>query len=257
MKHFLRIIIILAVFLVSQVIAAVVALAMAGQLVTDAQNIEAILANIDPVAFGRATLMVYLVTIVVLWATGLAGRRVFARVHHVGFSSAVLAIFGFFLMAQGLSLVAGLFDLDDKGTTAMFGSMLGDPLCVLGLCVVIPALEEMVFRAGILREMTASGIHPVIAVITSAAAFGVLHGNLQQSIPAVIMGVVLGWLYVRSGNLRLCLAAHIVNNAAACAEMKMPEMDGFIAQMSTPIVATAGLALFAAGLLLLYKPLCK
>ena len=105
--------------------------------------------------------------------------------------------------------------LADDSSMQPFEGMLHNPLCLLLLCVVGPLCEELVFRVGILRSLYRFNVPGWLAAAISALAFAVVHGNLAQGIPAFIMGFVFGMAYLRTGNLRLCLPMHMVNNIVA------------------------------------------
>ena len=79
---------------------------------------------------------------------------------------------------------------------------------------VLPAiLEEMVFRGCVLRLLRPYGNW--FAIIVSAATFGLMHGNLRQIPFAVIVGMVLGWLYVITDNIWIPISVHFINNATS------------------------------------------
>lgn len=85
---------------------------------------------------------------------------------------------------------------------------------VLNLIVVavLPALlEELVFRGCLLRLLRTYG--DWTAVVVSAVLFGLMHGNLRQVPFAIIVGLVLGWLYVVTQNIWMPILVHFLNNA--------------------------------------------
>lgn len=127
----------------------------------------------------------------------------------------LFAILGTTLTAFGLSLVLGPLHLPDEGTTIQFEGMLSNGLNWLLLVLIGPLCEELTFRAGIQQSLLENKLHPWLAAALSALAFALIHGNLAQGIPAFIVGFVLGLLYNRTGNLWLCLPAHIANNLLA------------------------------------------
>ncbi|MEM0927589.1 MAG: CPBP family intramembrane glutamic endopeptidase, partial [Planctomycetota bacterium] len=47
----------------------------------------------------------------------------------------------------------------------------------------------------------------------TALMFGISHGVLQQSIAASCMGVLLGWITLRTGSVLPCIVIHVANNA--------------------------------------------
>lgn len=91
---------------------------------------------------------------------------------------------------------------------------------VLNLIIiaVLPAiLEEAVFRGSVLRVLRPFG--DWFAVLVSSVLFGLMHGNVRQIPFAIIVGLVLGWLYVSTNSLRLPMAVHFANNAlSVCME---------------------------------------
>lgn len=141
------------------------------------------------------------------------------------------ALLGFMIISVGLSFLMAPLDLPDFGKEAQFNAMRESWLCIFTLAVIAPWAEELVFRDGILRAMMQGGAGKWVAIACSAIAFGVVHGDPAQMIPAIAMGAVLGWLYVSTGDLRLCLPAHILNNTLAVVFMAYPEIDEAIAEL--------------------------
>jgi sodium transport system permease protein len=81
------------------------------------------------------------------------------------------------------------------------------------LIAVVPAIcEELAFRGFILSGLRHWGSRRR-AIILSAVFFGFLHGMLQQSLNAVILGLVLGYIAVKANSLWPCIAFHLTNNA--------------------------------------------
>lgn len=77
---------------------------------------------------------------------------------------------------------------------------------------LLPALlEEMTMRGYVLGALRPYGDR--MAVILSAALFGLIHGNVLQLPFAFILGVVLGWLTVQTGSIWPAVTLHFVNNA--------------------------------------------
>ena len=137
----------------------------------------------------------------------------------------LFAIVGVLQVAIGLSALLENFQLSDNGSQAIFQGMTHNAFCLLLLCVVGPLCEELVFRVGILRPLYRHRVPALLAVGISALAFAVVHGNLVQGIPAFIVGFILGLLYLRTGNLWLCLPAHIANNTFAVIFMEHNDVE--------------------------------
>ena len=79
---------------------------------------------------------------------------------------------------------------------------------------VLPALlEEMVMRGYVLGALRRYG--DKLAVILSAALFGLIHGNVLQLPFAFVLGLVFGWLVVQTGSIWPSVVLHFGNNAMA------------------------------------------
>ena len=87
-------------------------------------------------------------------------------------------------------------------------------LTLQALAVVTPLSEEVLFRGFVLRGLLPSiGAGP--AVVASALLFSVLHLEPPVMIPIFVTGLALGLLYVRTGSVWPCIAAHAGQNALA------------------------------------------
>ncbi|MBR2714835.1 MAG: CPBP family intramembrane metalloprotease [Ruminococcus sp.] len=79
---------------------------------------------------------------------------------------------------------------------------------------VIPALvEEFAFRGvilGVLRKYSDS-----LAILVSGITFGVMHGNFTQIPFAFIVGLVLGYIAVKTNSLLPGIIIHFLNNATS------------------------------------------
>lgn len=255
MKHILQIILILFLFILSQVIAAVVALFMMGVNFTAPDGLGVNIEDLDPITEGRTILFASLGLVVILLLSRLAGHKIFSAPKTLKPVATLVSIISMLLLAHGIEFMATPLGLDDFGTSAKFEAMSHDWLCVLAICVIIPITEEMVFRAGVLRKMLEWGCGKWVAIITTAVAFGLFHGNPLQAIPAAIMGVALGWLYTKTGSLRLCLLAHIANNSLACVEMQFPQLETYTESSPTVSIVVLGLCLTYFGWRLLTSAL--
>lgn len=67
---------------------------------------------------------------------------------------------------------------------------------VLAVSIVGPVFEELLFRGVILRGLLAR-MAPAKAILLSALLFGIAHLDVYQFVTALIVGLPLGWLYVR------------------------------------------------------------
>ena len=118
----------------------------------------------------------------------------------------------------------------------VFEQMMGGPLWVTLLCVSVfaPFFEEWLCRGMILRGLLQK-MKPGWAIVLSALFFAVIHMNPWQAIPAFALGCLFGYVYYRTGSLRLTMLMHCVNNTLATLLSRIPglgEAESFMDVLS-------------------------
>ncbi len=86
----------------------------------------------------------------------------------------------------------------------------------LFLIAVIPAIgEEFIFRGALQRifNQWTGNVH--IAVIITAILFSAMHLQFFGFLPRLLLGIVLGYLFVYTGTIWVPVFAHFFNNAVA------------------------------------------
>jgi len=79
---------------------------------------------------------------------------------------------------------------------------------------VLPGIcEEIMFRGWLIRFF--EGKQARYAVIVSALLFAIFHLDPFRLLPTFLLGLLLGWLTVRSGSIVNSMLSHAVNNALA------------------------------------------
>lgn len=117
----------------------------------------------------------------------------------------------------------------DENTQQIITSMMKEPWGYVAVGILAPLAEEVVFRGAILRTLLGimSKKNHWVAILISAAIFGVVHANLAQFVNALLMGLLLGWMYYRTGSLVPGILLHWVNNTMAYVLANiMPQSDG-------------------------------
>ena len=107
-------------------------------------------------------------------------------------------------------------------------SLTGGPLWVslLSVSIFAPIFEEWLCRGMVLRGLLnyeridaegqkVKGLKPWLAIVISAAFFAVIHMNPWQAIPAFVLGCIFGYVYYKTGSLKLTMLMHCVNNTFA------------------------------------------
>lgn len=81
---------------------------------------------------------------------------------------------------------------------------------ILFMVVLGPIIEEYVFRKQLIDRMRPYG--EKTAIIVSALMFGLFHGNLAQLFYAFTLGLVFGYVYIKTGKLRYSIGLHMFIN---------------------------------------------
>ena len=111
----------------------------------------------------------------------------------------------------------GALEKEANGFTEAFLKMRNPVDLIYNLIIIalIPAIgEELLFR-GLIQQLLKGMFNNIhLAVLFSAIFFSSMHLQFYGFLPRMILGMVLGYLFVWSGSLWLPVAAHFVNNAA-------------------------------------------
>lgn len=122
----------------------------------------------------------------------------------------------------------------DESTERIFEGLMKEPWGYVAIGILAPLAEEVVFRGAILRtllDMMSKKNHWV-AIMISAALFGVVHGNTAQFVNALLMGLLLGWMFYRTKSLVPGILLHWVNNTVAYVMANLvPSSDGKLIEL--------------------------
>ena len=125
------------------------------------------------------------------------------------------------------------------------------------IAVLAPVLEEVMFRGAIQGYIMRKVRSPWVAIVVASLIFGVFHMNPVQIVYATLLGVILGWIYYRTGSLISVIVGHVLNNTiATVTELALgaeAEVE-LLADMSqgATIAAEAGIFVLFAALSLLF-----
>ena len=93
----------------------------------------------------------------------------------------------------------------------------------LAVCIAAPVLEEIVCRGYMMRGML-QYLKPWQAIAISAFLFAAIHGNLAQGVTAFILGILLGWIYYRTGSLLMSMMIHFIVNTSSTIMALIPSI---------------------------------
>lgn len=83
----------------------------------------------------------------------------------------------------------------------------------LNACIFGPIMEEICFRGLILDGLLKTRCRPWLAILISALLFALLHGLGANFVTAMLFGILVGWLYWRTGSIIPGIIIHITNNS--------------------------------------------
>ena len=117
-----------------------------------------------------------------------------------------------FLMYAG-NIIGSLLQMLLGSVNPIEGYAVADSvgLKTLFLVVLAPCIEEFLFRRSLIDRLSVYG--EALSVVVSALAFGLFHGNLSQFFYAFFLGLLFGYVYLRSGRLRYTIALHVGINS--------------------------------------------
>ena len=111
-------------------------------------------------------------------------------------------------------LVALLPEMPDVLEEMLRSMTQGDNLLVnfLMVSVFAPFFEEWLCRGMVLRGLLGTKMKPAWAIVVSALFFAFIHLNPWQAIPAFLLGSLFGYVYYKTGSLKLTMLMHFANN---------------------------------------------
>ena len=133
--------------------------------------------------------------------------------------------------------ISGLMPPMPEWLESTMEQLLKAPLWItlISVSVFAPVFEEWLCRGVVLRGLLAKN-SPKTAIIVSAVFFAVIHFNPWQAIPAFILGLLFGYVYYKTGSLKLTMLMHCANNTMAAIFSRIPafeEAETFIDVMNT------------------------
>ena len=122
------------------------------------------------------------------------------------------------------------------------------------ICVSLmaPFFEEWLCRGMVLRGLLnyrkvgtdKRGMHPAAAIVISALFFAIIHMNPWQAVPAFLMGSLFGYVYYKTGSLKLTMLMHFTNNTFALilGQTQLGDNSGFYEIMPTGLYVVTVIA---------------
>ncbi len=131
----------------------------------------------------------------------------------------LLLLIFFFLGTQQLLHVTNSFIDKVLPPPAWFWEMFGKIFdsdfgfwgAFMKVVIIAPLIEEFIFR-GVIMHGLMRNYSVAKSVFLSGLLFALFHLNPWQFPATFILGLILGWLMVRTRNILLCVGGHAINN---------------------------------------------
>lgn len=136
------------------------------------------------------------------------------------------AMYIFNIVGQIITTIIGIFKNGlVQNDLAVIVSDTNTAVVFIIMVVCAPVMEEYVFRKLIVDRAVRYG--QATAVVLSGLMFGLFHGNLNQFMYATALGMLLAFLYVKTGKLQITIAIHmLVNFVGSILSLKLIELAG-------------------------------
>ena len=160
--------------------------------------------------------------------------------------SVLIAASQAFVLFSGLSLLD--VDLQFQGEELerrqqLFSGIAG----VLLAAIYAPIIEEICFRGIMLGGLLKTRCRPWLAILISALLFALLHGLGANFVTALLFGILVGWLYWRTGSIIPGIIIHITNNSLTAIDLSSRTNTFYL------IILVVGLVLLVYGVWWFWK----
>ena len=125
--------------------------------------------------------------------------------------------------------------------------------------IIAPFVEEFLFRKVLIDRVRVYG--DKVTILLSGILFGLFHGNLFQVVYAMLLGMLLAYIYLKSGRIAYCIGIHMIVNIIGGA-LPLLLLQGFdldvitkmqvdkIMEMAPQMMAMGGIFLIEIGCLI-------
>lgn len=198
--------------------------------------------GLDPLAL---TLISGLLTIAVVMAVYLIRRKELGEALWLRpvpaptlLTGASMAPTLYLVVGIGLALLPTAWkeSYDEAAAGVDSGTLVG----FVAVALVAPVVEELIFR-GLMLNRLSRAMPGWLAVVLSAATFGVCHGHPVWFAYAFVLGVVFGWISLQTRSILPSILGHLTFNAIGQVLSLLPESEDGI-----ELVTAMGVLLIAA-----------
>ena len=158
------------------------------------------------------------------------------------FLIAFVSLLGFSNLTNVFIEILQYFGFSTAGANIEINNFLQYFGMIIASCVTAAFCEELLFRGVIESGFKKWGIK--IAVGFSALIFMIMHGSALQTIHQFIIGVIVGYVFYKTGNLWIGVLIHFFNNLIPVTEVylfSIIEKAGTAPELTAETTTTIGL----------------
>lgn len=145
----------------------------------------------------------------------------------------IIGVQGFSIHVQNLvTMITGYTGINEQLTQSLgfTDNPVTNAVLILYSVLLGPVIEELLFRGIALNNLGA--VNRTFALFASSLLFGLMHANFNQIFNGFLLGLVLGYIALKSGSVIPSIICHIFANANAMFaayffEYKMAAEKGF------------------------------
>lgn len=128
----------------------------------------------------------------------------------------ILGVQGASILIQNLVMsITGYSGINESVTSAMSFSddMAMNIILFIYMVIAAPVLEELMFRGAVMNLL--APVNRTFALIASAIFFGLMHCNFNQMFNGFLLGLVFGYIALKSGSVISAVICHMTANLNA------------------------------------------
>lgn len=127
-------------------------------------------------------------------------------------------------------------------------------LMVIATVVAVPIVEEVIFRGLVLSRLRRA-MPGWLAVVLTALAFGLCHGQIVWMAYAFVLGLVFGFMNLRARSIWPSLVAHLIFNGIGQLAVYLPETETAGLLFVTVLLAVGITLCVISALIRIFRPL--
>ena len=217
---YLKVVLALVIFLVMQGLGGLLVVVVSGVINHYSAGEMANGAQASPTLLALAVIISGLLSCLILWGMKMIRLPKALDCSVVRWCPALLGILAAVVGIVSTDMASEMLNLPDM-MEDVFMDLAKNVWGILGIAIVGPIVEELVFREGIQGSLERSGKPFWLAAVVSALCFGLIHLNPAQVPFAFVMGLILSVIYHKTGNAVVTSIIHILNNSIAVLQMNL------------------------------------